>query len=463
MNALFFCDDMGGTTHLPNLTPSPDTVVRDLDYCPGTGDGQTARDEIHLTLEGRWYEIEAFLSQLERALTRAAREADIPGGDTLYLACRLDAGSETWRSVLRGGWVTLGPGRMEQRTHGSQRCTLTLRRSDWWEKQSGPLLVSMQNALGQNGGQYLEVNNHTDAQHTNLIDLPAQTEVGENITGDLPTPAMLVLDLPYGISAYPVTFFVGESARKDVDQLTPAYPGESGAARDGVTGALVSDAGCAGGQCLSLSWSGAQEQAVWQVDLGSEDGRILAGDPVLPLLRLNAPLPQDSGAWYRWKVYALTALGEILCSQSPLQAATPGCQLLSGPALNLPPWRVDQAYPYATPGLRLVLAVQMAGEGTHALAVDSLSLMGLDGWRIYRPLTGEPSNGIRDDPARGTLYRYQQHSQSHAAEGPGFMLQPGAAHRFTYLALCATPTGQTVPLDLSAWAWIYYRPRKRNL
>ena len=461
MDAIYFCNDDMSQAYLPDLTPLSSRVVHDLAYAPGVGDGQTVSEEIHLALEGQPYEIEALLGQLERMLARAQREADIPGGDAVFLACRLGVASETWRTKLLSGRVTLAPGSVDQRQRGGQRCTLLIRRVDWWEKQTAPLLLNMQNSQDENEGHYLEVDNYADAQHTNLADLPASSVLGETVTGDLPAPAVLMINLPGPTSIYPVTFFVGESWRKDVELLTPSYPGESGAARPGVTGALVSDANCGGGQCLALSWSGAQEQELWGVDLSSDDARTLAGFPALPLLRLQAALPV--AVWYRWKVYALNTEGETLCSQSAIQAVEPGCQLLSGPALNLPPWLIDQADLYAVPALRLVLSVQAAGEGAHALAVDSLSLMGLDGWRIYRPLTAQASNGIVDDLPRGTLHRFQQHAQSHAAEGPGFVLQPGQAHRFTFLALSHTPTGKTVPLDLTMWVWIYYRPRKRRL
>ena len=461
MDAIFFCEDDGSTTGLPNLKPSAAGVVRDLDYTSGAGDGETVHETLRLALEGQPFEIETFLSSLERALARATLEADLPGGDPLFLACRVAPGSETWRSKILSGQATLATGSADQRSRGSQRCTLEIRRVDGWERQDGPLLARMVNAQDENAGHSIEVDNHADAAHTNLVDLPAETLMGENITGDLPAPATLTIDLPGPGSAYPVTFFVGESWRKNVEQLTPVYPGESGAARTGATGSLVSDANCAGGQCLSLSWNGAQEQEVWGVDLPAADTRILAGYPALPLLRLQAAPPAET--WYRWKVYALASEGETLCGQSPIQAAEAGCQLLSGPALNLPPWLVDQTGAYAAPALRLVLAVQAAGAGAHALAVDSLSLMGLDGWRIYRPLTGQASNGIVDDPQRGTLYRFEEHAQSHTAEGPGFTLQPGRSHRFTFLALSHTPSGKTVPLDLTMWVWVNYRPRKRHL
>lgn len=463
MYTLALCDALSSQYGLPNLTPLAESVVREATYAPAPGDGQTANDAIHLVLKGQPGEIEAYLNQLERAMTRARVEAAIPGGNHVYLTCQQEGGMEAWRTRLLDGQVMPDPGGAWQRAHGGMGCTLTLRREDWWETLADPVLLMMQNAQGSNSGQALEISNHVDAEHSNLVDLPVKHGLVENVRGDLPAPASLVIGLSDPEYPYPVTFFAGDSWRPGTLSLSPAYPGESGVARSGVQGTVVSDANCAGGQALRLDWSGTQEQEIWGVTIPSGDAAILGGYPVLPLLRLQSALATGESAWYHWNIYALHGGMESLCAVSAGQAVEAGSQLISGPALTLPPWLVDQAYPFTVPDLRLALAVQMAGGGAHSLTLDSLSLMGLDGWRIYRPLTGQASSGISDDPPRGTLFRYREHSQSHLAEGPGLMLQPGQAHRFTFLALSHEPGGKTIPLNLGMHVWLFHRPRKRNL
>lgn len=463
MYAIYFCDADFNTAGMPDLTPRSAALVRELSYATAPGDGETTGDTIHLSLEGTPDAIVAWLGQLERLLVQAQREAGIPGGAHCFLVCQVAFADTAWRSKVLGGRVTLAPGGPEQRAQGGQRVTLALRRADWWERAESAVLLAMQNPQGATSVDGLAISNHADAGHSNRVDLPQMHLAQENVTGELAAPPNLHISTPDPANTAPLTLFVGLSHRKNVEQLSAAYPGANGAARGGAVGTLTSDTGSANGQYLRLDWSGAEEREVWGVDIPSADALILAGYPVLPLLRLGLAAPAGVDFWYRWKVYTLQDGQEYQCAESTIQPLEGACALLSGPSLNLPPWLVDSLYPYGTPVLRLVLSVQAAGTGAHALGVDSLYLMGLDGWRIYRPLTTQPTRGISDYGERGTLYRYQERSQSHAAEGPGFLLQPGQAHRFIIMALSQGVAEKSVPIDLPMQVWVFHRPRKRNL
>lgn len=461
MYALYMCDAGFNAGGLPDLTPRPDTPVREVNYIPGSGEGPALSEEIYLGLEGYPHDLESYVSQLGRALEQAQREADIPGGAHLFLVCQAAMNEFPWRSKLLGGEI-LAPGPADQRNQGAQRVILKLRRANWWERADAARLLLRQNPQGWSAALGLEISNHSDAAHSNWLDLPQMDATMENISGDLPAPAVLAINTPNATT--PLTYFVGLSWRKNVTQLSPVHSGPSGTARGGAVSSLVSDAGSAGGQYLRLDWSGAEEREVWGVDISVADAKILAGYPALPLLRLALPLGMGvTSWWYRWRVYALEGAAEYLCAESSLAPMEANCELLSGPALDLPPWLVDQGNPMLGPGLRLALVVQPAGSGAHALGVDSLYLLGLDGWRIYRPLTSQASVGITDDGGRGTLYRFGSLAQSHAAEGPGLLLQPGRAHRLMILALSHGAGGKTVPVDLAGLVWVWHRARKRKI
>ena len=107
-----------------------------------------------------------------------------------------------------------------------------------------------------------------------------------------------------------------------------------------------------------------------------------------------------------------------------------------GPVLYIPPWLMP-AGSLGSGVIRMLLTVTAAGAGAHTLKVDSMQLVGLDGWRNYYPLTDEISPGIHDDFRREMLLAPGEWYQMHMREGPGLMLYPGRDHRFWFL-LCGT-------------------------
>ena len=446
------------------LSPQSGGPLKGSAYVPGRGDGQSVDEVIEFTLRGSPGEIDGYLEGLGRLLAQAEREAPVPGGDWVRLCVEDGASGQEWQSLVLGGRLHSGVVGITPRLSGQQACRLELRRADWWDAaQPAPLFKQTLNG-GDVAGQPVTLDNHADSQHGNFIDLPEWNGAARNVTGDLPAPLKLHIE-PVFDAQHAWTFVTGEMVGYGADACTAVYQAEAGAARGTASGAILPDPGCSGGYYQGLSWSGAADGELWSCDLAAADVKRMGGRAFRPLLRLQEPLPggADERLWARWKVYRLSGASEYLMHESPAQYVEQNSALVLGPALYLPPWPVDEASPNLAGGLRLALAGSAAGSGAHALKIDFLQLFGLAGWRVYRPLTAEPTRGLLDDPLRGRLTTVTEDYQSHSGEGPGLFAWPGQAQRFWLLGLRHEPAGQAAPIDAAWLVNLTYHPRRRAL
>ena len=387
------------------------------------------------------------MQKISTAFEQAEREALLPGGDWVYLKCTPAAGSASWQSKILKARLGLGSAGADQRGKGSQGLKVWIERVNWWERDT-PQAVYLEHAQGNNGGAgNLLVYNHSDTGHSNVANIPAEHLVGGEfvpyIEGDLPAPVDMTISIVGG-GTEPATFIVGEIIRQECDSLTLVYTGEGGIERGTATGAITVSASCAGDQYMLVSWNGSGDQEIFRfASVLGADLQKLCGYPVRLVMRLADSISTAATEkfLYRFKVLSMRDGVEALLYESPNQYMEQGSELIMGPVLYLPPWLIP-AGSLGMSNLQLVLALSAGGTGAHTLKIDSMQLVGLDGWRNYYPLTDEISGGIHDDFRREMLLAPGEWYQSHISEGPGLMLYPGRDHRFWFFT-CGMMQGKS--------------------
>ena len=387
---------------------------------PGAG-------EIELALAGSPAMIEAGLARLGNLLEDARRCDGAPGGAQVFIEMRVTPEGRLWRSRLTGGSVrAVEP---DARALGRLAARLALERQDFWEGPEVELpLSNPQGGAEITGG--LEISNCWDAAHANFADFSQAAADALAAYSDLPAP--LILDFEGIDTDTTGTLYAFQNIHANPAALQAVIEGEAGQPGTAVSGDILTDPYCSGGQFQRLSWSGEGEVTAWAGSLTAEQVARCAGRPFLPLACLSYPIYPSEKIWYFWRLTITGSAPETVLD-------TPGCylpitaSLCPGVPLFLPPWPPGEDETPA--GLGLELRAQAAGTGTHRIDLDYLYLLALDGWRIYRPALSAWGDGLRvhDDPTRGVLRAGRWGVQAHAAEGPGLWVEPGRAMRCHFL------------------------------
>jgi hypothetical protein len=452
---------------LPCTLSPRSPLVKAMRYCPGTGDGETVLDQVELVLEGAPEAISRWMEDVQRRLSQAEREAGLLGGDEVQLWAQITEGDfQRWRSRVLGGRMRLGPAGVEQRPRGAQGLTVEIRRVDGWESDY-LRHARLQNEHMTNMNELLLLRNHRDAEHWNSAFQPLQMSGPDDLLGGLPMGAQITwepVDNPWPRAC---TLLVGHAYRANINAFKDTYQAEYQFPRiiSGVTWSTQADASCAGGQYLQLNWTGCAEVGLIYFDIDWSDVEILAGGPVRLVLRVPDGLSADPAEklWYRWRVFVVEEANQYLAGESSSQYMETGQELVIGPVMNLPPWQVDTGWDVSLRSLRVELTAQSAGNGAHALKLDTITVMPCDGWRIYRPVSSRPTYGLVENQPRG-LVLGTDFSQTHTVEGPGFELLPGQEQRWWLFVLSHEPDGRkTAPLELESTFDIRFYARRRTL
>ena len=422
-------------------------AMRGARLLPAGGPGPTVEERIELVLEGTAGEIETALESACRLVQLARQAADGAGGYWGYLEVKLTAAGATWRSKIVDGWPEYQAAGAGQRARGRQGAVLRLVRENWWE---GPeVSLPLSNPHGTNVTTGLTVYNHEDAAHKNYADVAAAS-----LAGDLPAPARLEISAS---TAETGTVWVGLNQNSAPADLAVNYPGEVAAAGSGITGSNQADATYAsGGSYKRFTWSGAGSKGVAGWSLNALSMARMGGRAFRGVLRFYSAVV-ESNLWASWRLVYSGAATETIW-EGPGQYLSTAMVVQDLPGLRLPPWVIPPGD--NPPGLLLELVINAAGAGSHVLDIDELYLLPMDGWRKYEPAILQVAGlALRDDTERESVQALSTALQSHAADGPGFWLEPGKAARFTFLV------GQRLlaNIALTATVKVFYRPRKRGL
>ena len=92
-------------------------------------------------------------------------------------------------------------------------------------------------------------------------------------------------------------------------------------------------------------------------------------------------------------------------------------KLQAFPPIYLPPWAMAWA---GSAGAALQLQAQAAAVGAHAVNLDFIQLMPMDGWLHLVPIVATAADlSLAYDCSNGVMYRSAQTVMTHFGEGPG--------------------------------------------
>ncbi|OJX39943.1 MAG: hypothetical protein BGO78_14240 [Chloroflexi bacterium 44-23] len=324
---------------------------------------------------------------------------------------------------------------------------LQLERDDFWEGPAYSLPLSNRYGSRVTGG--LRVDNRADTFGENQV-----RWLAEDVSGELPAPAQLLLAHKLGSNAVPQNMYAGHL--RAVEDNLAVLEGET-AASD-LSNTLLPDAGCQGGVYRQVEWQGSAEQELLRWQFEDVFKAVLQSVRVRPFLRLPAAAPVVETCWLRWVI----SQGGIVY-QSQMVSLQPGLQLQALPILQLP--ATHSKYPHPA-SYRVSLLIQAQGEGSHVLAVDAIFLLGLDGWRHFQPYPGGSlmaGQTLIDFGAEQQPLLLEDQSgtvaQTYAGLGGGIWVCPYEDQSFQFLA----DSGTLMPLDAYLELEIRYRPRVRML
>lgn len=416
-------------------------ALRGARYAPGAAEGDEVNERLELALEGTQEQLDEALGRLGRLLGLAKAAAGSANAEWGYLCAAAVPGS-SWRSRLLAGWLEFPENGGAARVRGRLAVLLHVRRAAWWEGSETSLPLSSLHGSRVTAG--LAWTNHNDGGHASTAFI-----AGEDIAGDQPAPARLELSAATTAAG---TVWVGLNQGSDPAGLPSSLQAEAAAPGSGVTGSVAADGAASGGQLLNLAWAGSDSTTLASWALSPTLLAGLGGRAFFSLLRLGA-LPLESTLWAWWRL-TYTATSKVTVWEGAGRYLSTSSLEQELGALALPPWRSPAGL--ASPALQLELMAQGQG-GAHALSLDELLLLPMDGWRKYSPLLAAgQSLGLRDDSERGVLLGLANALPTHAAEGPGFWLRPGRAAQLV-LALSQGAASSTA---VTGAIQVFYRPRR---
>jgi hypothetical protein len=431
----------GDALHLEGVSVQP--PLKGCLIVPGRREDGTVTDLLTLTLESATpADLADVLTTLERHLAAAQLFVERGLGEPVWLGIQLSSSDQVWRTQVISGDLELTGSGLGDLTRGRLQLRLALTRKDTFEGPEVELRLTNRNGSRVTGG--LVVSNHADGEHDNhvLID-------GIDVDGDLPVGFRLAVTNTSTIAL--CNLVVGLNVHSNPPAFEAILEAEAG------SGGTTQPAGdCSGGFNKLLSWSGSGETALltWLVSAGRVADA--GGNTFRYLIRFAQPVAYED-LWL--KLCVRDGAGAAVVGETDWACVRDGeCLQELGP-LPLPPGQLPPGA--AGMPLELVLVARQAGEGAHALALDYLALVALDGYRRYLALTGLRQNGqLVDDPVGG-LASYQPGSgwmASHLAVGAPLEILPGVPQRLIFFQ---DEVGGLAPIERRVSVRAWYRPRKR--
>lgn len=400
--------------------------------------------EIEMVLEGTMAAMATALVTVERMLLEAERGAGLPGDYPVRVVVVTPEG-ETWQSPLLGGWTEVLGGVAGRKTN-NQAVKLHLKRDAFWERSDITLLTTT-NYHGS--GYAATVSNYNNATHSNYVAIS-----GASVVGDVPAPVVLSINKA-GLANGEV--FVGQSVFSDGTNYAHQVEGEAGGEGAGITSVHTADAACSGGNYDALSWNGAGLVSLKTMSMNGVFATAAGGRVFRPLIRLQALVTGGEKIWANWRTaWDNGSSFEMLQEAEGILLPTDR-RLVAFPSMYIPPWPVVD---YNSDAVALCLMGQAVGAGAHALALDFVQFMPMDGWLHFIPLAATLTDlYLNYDSGRDLVTRSVSIMQSHYVEGAGIKLYPGVNQRLYFLT-CAGALADT------AWQFVVtvgYRARKRVL
>jgi len=268
----------------------------------------------------------------------------------------------------------------------------------------------------------------------------------DQVTGDLPAPAKIVLKNTTGANQSYRQFILWNNAFALPFTYAYAYVFEGEAALSGYSGSAVVDSSCEAGSRWDLTFT---DNGEIRLTLDATVTQAFASRPVHVLARFKT---FSSGIYAKAEVWA--AGGTV--------ALTPWVQerLLSNAALVQDLGTIIMSTQAANNG-SLQLAIKLRGSGSKSVSLDFVHLAGPDGFRLITMPDGTlPNNhALVDDGIDEQTYLLTQANQRSPVMipyGKPLLLYPNIEQRMSMLW-----AGTSYDINWTSLFTLYYRPRKR--
>ncbi len=437
-----------GATEIVLSGTSP---VRGATYFPSTaqqqrGEWQPVTETAEVNLSGTAAAIRSTENSLNALFLLAAQRAATGVGERVFVNYKpVDSDSVAYRSEITDGrvvWST-NPGlRRLGDTSPFVQWAVIWTRAYWWEGALAEVSISANGQAAATGGRTI----YDNPANGNWVQMAAA-----QVTGGLPTPAMIELYNSSGSSKSFRKIFLGVNAYSDPANFTHYLQGEARLSG----GSTVTDATCSGGQSLGFVISGTPVTFAWtltQANMQRTRGR---------RVRIVARFAGTTGGLYITPQIR-TAAGTVIWT---------GDEIGIGPLtyeawrdlgiVPLPPGGYDDTY--AAHQLALVF------RGTGLGELDVLQLATVDSYRyLEMPVPGVavPNGAVAvHDGIEGRAYVLAGGVRTGlpTSFGGPLMLQPGVIQRiYTLWQIHAGATAGVgdAPIGDTASVRAYYRPRR---
>jgi len=378
-------------TNTVTLTSGDYTLT---DYVPVVADAATAADDIVsdtisvVVSDTTTALVQSNINDIEELLTYAARRQEMGTGPRVYLKFQVSGDSDTYRSEIVNGNVSVTQDAMRSWVGRKAYVTIQVRRRGFWEDDSETTLATTQ-ALTNDG----QNNSH----------------VVTGVNGVLPSPAKITLANNAGSSLYWSRFHLSNNAFNDPSNFSGYYDGGA------------------------ISWTGAQTAYVadsWTLSAGFLDD--CAGD-YFRLLAAFTTGVNDVPAGTYWSAKLYYNVTELASTDMVYAGVGVTRGLYDIGAMPLPPGG------YYTSNAALTLKLLVRASTTGQCTLDFLQIIpaGPGVHRKWRQIGYLAANGesIVDDPYEGITYLLSSGDRVPiiTTRGEPLMLWPGKSNRITVL------------------------------
>lgn len=439
-SASTFAIRKGGYT--PRVAPPDETTVEETIVVRLTGGSAPANL--------------ASLRTAQRLLLQASRRAGNKTLPRVFVFFKEHASATQYRSEITNGYAEWDSSALdwEYWTQQTQYAEINWTRGNWWEGPEAQLALTNPNGTATTSGlKVYNVNDLVGSSPNKRVNYVAIT--GTDVQGDLDGLTRIEIKNTYSTNLL-YHIWIGHSYTNPAT-LTHFFDANS-ATHSG--GTATSDA-ASGGNYVTVNLVSGTEADLLTWNLTSAQLDAFAGRWYKAMMRWF--LTVGTAVRYRirlkWKNSAIWESG--LVSLSGAVYATIIRELAT---LKLPPWVAGLTN---QDPISLVLRGYHTAGGTVAIAMDSMQMIPVDGWRqiAYVGYGGTLNHRVIDDGINGRLYEDNNAGGSIVGNltsyGQPIALRPGKNQRL-YIQTHSN-VAESGPIDRTAEIKVYYRPRRRSL
>jgi hypothetical protein len=362
--------------------------------------------------------LRAIIRSVEQILDRARLHSVSKRGEPVYVLFQPGGAGTVYRSQVLSGRVQIGKFLQHGYWQGFRsECVVSWERRFYWETAT-PTALTLSNSSGSSTSLTIYNHKDSDAGHDNYAEMAA-----DQVTGSIPTPALITLRHAYNGGPAATAFTVGHALKTGSAFPSTIIEGESyGGGKAGIThpGGLATSSGQ---DCARVTLGALEEDLIIWVLTGASLA-VYAGAPYRVLARFSSAVPAGTRARLR-----LTNGSEVVWQSELMALSTATIQELC--TMELPPG-------LANLGTLRGLSLVWRGSGSGTLDVDFLQLTPLDSYRQWVSAGAGVAYEyyVTDNGPAGVMYGGDTSGNKipnwYAVGGP-ILLWPGLAQRLYVL------------------------------